>query len=59
MDKKSLKELCTIRDALKDLIVHGEWLGNMDWLKNTLGMIEYHIEFYAQYQQENFGVEVK
>ncbi|HDY68610.1 MAG TPA: hypothetical protein ENH85_12585 [Candidatus Scalindua sp.] len=42
--KKTLKELLTIRDALKDLIVHNDWFGPTDILHETLAKAEKEIE---------------
>lgn len=50
-EKKSLKELCEMRDSIKTILEHKEWLGDIGILETALETIEYHIKHYDEYQK--------
>lgn len=45
-EQKTLKELCTIRDAVKVLLEHGNWFGSMEVLLKALQRVETQIARY-------------
>lgn len=47
-NKKTLKELCTIRDNLRSLIEHKDWLGDTEILEKALVRVLKEIEEYIK-----------
>ncbi len=46
MENPTLKELCTTRDNLKDLLKDGGWLGITDYITKALEKVEKEIQTY-------------
>lgn len=56
MSKKSLNELCRMRDSLEYLLDDGHWLGETKTLNKLLDIVKYHIKHYEQYRLDEFGL---
>ena len=48
IEKRTLKELCTIRDNLRSLIEHKDWLGDTEILEKALVRVLKEIEEYIE-----------
>ena len=50
-EKKSLKELCSMRDALEEILLHEQWLGVEIEPRKALAAIKNKIANYEEYQK--------
>jgi hypothetical protein len=58
IQKRSLKELCTMRDNIEALLNNREWLNPdlVTGLEQAYGQVVYHINHYEQYHRDDLGV---